>query len=172
MQKILFLHQSSSIGGGSYCLLNIIKTLDTNCYKPIVALMSYGPLVEELSNLDVEVVLFTKMSFFPYNRPIYKVGSIFAYIRLLSSQQAFKTILNTSKPDIVYFNNMMLAGYLKVAKEFGAKTICHVREHWPSNEHILQFTFIRNFVNIYSDRIIAILSSTYKCNFLGADNKQ
>ncbi len=25
--------------------------------------------------------------------------------------------------NIVYFNNMMLAGYLKVAKEFGAKTI-------------------------------------------------
>ena len=156
MQRILFLHQSSSVGGGSYCLLNIIKTLDTNCYKPIVALKSYGPLVEELSNLDVEVVLFTKMSFFPYNRPIYKVGSILAYIRLLSSQRAFNTILNTSKPDIVYFNNMMLAGYLKVAKKFGAKTICHVREHWPSNEHILQLGFIRKFVNIYSDRIIAI----------------
>lgn len=58
MKNVLFIYHTSSIGGGSYCLLNILKTLDRNNIKPVVLLRDKGPLVDEIQKYGIEVILF------------------------------------------------------------------------------------------------------------------
>ena len=53
--KILYIFHVSVIGGGSFCLLNIIKQLDKNTYTPIVLLKSDGPLAVELKKIGATV---------------------------------------------------------------------------------------------------------------------
>ena len=48
MKRILFVHHVSSIGGGSYCLLNLLKEVDQEKFQPVVLLQENGPLVSEI----------------------------------------------------------------------------------------------------------------------------
>ena len=60
MKRILYVHQVSSVGGASFCLLNIIKGLDRQKYAPSVLLKENGPLAEEFRKLGVTVFLLMK----------------------------------------------------------------------------------------------------------------
>ena len=115
MKRILFLHQASTIGGGSYCLLNVVKAVDRSLFTPIVALNGNGPLVDELRKLDVEVIIFPQMAAIPYNRTLYSLHNILAYRKVDKSKPAFKKLLIDNKIDIVYLNNMMIYRYLRPA---------------------------------------------------------
>lgn len=156
MQRILFIHQSSEIGGGSYCLLNVIKALDRSKFIPILVLKKTGPLVEEIKKLNVEIIIFNKLESILYNEALLKPKNSLRYLHIMFSISAFKSMLKSNKIDIVYINNMMLYRYLKPAKESGCKTIMHVREHWPLNEHIIQLSWARKMVHKYCDQLIAI----------------
>lgn len=156
MTKILFMHQASTIGGGSYCLLNIVKSLDYSLFEPIVALRNHGPLEDELINLGVSVVIFPEMVSLPYNKPLWKWRSIKTYLKIHHSIPKFKELLSNLNVSIVYFNNMMLCRYLQPAKECNCKTVIHVREHWPLDEHVVQLSWARNCVYNYADKLIAI----------------
>lgn len=156
MKRILFMHQTSSIGGGSYCLLNIIKALDRQLYEPVVTLQSEGALAIELRKMDVEVVIFHQMAAVPYNRSLWNYGCVKAYFRVCRSLIPFAELLKEVKCDVLYLNNMMIYPYLKVAKEQGVSTVLHVREHWPLDEHKVQLNWARKAVYAYADRLIAI----------------
>ena len=54
MKTILYVFHCSTIGGGSYCLLNVLKNLDRSQYKPAVLLATQGALVEEINKLVSE----------------------------------------------------------------------------------------------------------------------
>lgn len=150
------MHQASSIGGGSYCLLNIIKEFDKTLFEPLVALKSEGPLADELRKLGVEVLIFREMAAIPYNRGLLQRGCIAAYWAVERSKKALKQLLIENKIDVLYLNNMMLCRYLQPAKECGCKTVIHVREHWPLNEHKRQLEWARKCVYQYADKMIAI----------------
>lgn len=156
MTRILFMHQTSSIGGGSYCLLNIIKAIDRERFEPVVALLSVGPLADELRKMDVEVVIFRQMAAMPYNRGLLQRGSLKAYWDIRKSIPVLKELLKDMNIDVLYLNNMMLCSYLQSAKECGCKTVVHVREHWPLNEHKRQLEWARKCVYRYADKMIAI----------------
>lgn len=156
MTRILFMHQVSSIGGGSYCLLNIIKAIDRTLWEPVAALKSEGPLADELRKLGVEVVIFSRMAAIPYNRGLMQRGSLRAYWAVERSKKALKQLLADNKIDVLYLNNMMLCRYLQPAKECGCKTVVHVREHWPLDEHKSQLEWARKCVYQYADKMIAI----------------
>lgn len=156
MKRILFMHQASTIGGGSYCLLNILREIDKSNIEPIACLASDGPLRMEIEKLGIEVVIFTQMAAIPYNRSLWSYSSARAYWRVKQSISSFKQLLNDKNIDVVYLNNMMIYKYLKPAKECGCKTILHCREHWPMDEHLMQLQWARNAVYKYADELIAI----------------
>lgn len=156
MKRILFMHQASTIGGGSYCLLNILREIDKSVIQPVACLASDGPLRMEIEKLGIEVVIFPKMAAIPYNRSLWSYSSIRAYWRVKQSISSFKKLLNDKKIDVVYLNNMMICKYLKPAKECGCKTILHCREHWPMDEHLTQLQWAQNAVYKYADELIAI----------------
>lgn len=155
-KKILFMHHASSIGGGSYCLLNIIKGIDRSEIDVTVMLRTEGPLTYELEAEGVNVVYFPEMIDIPYNKSLLIPSSINAYRKLAKSLDVFKRQLLNLKPEILYINNTMLCGYLKSARELNIKTIIHIREHWPLGEHTFQLNWVRNCVNKYADEMVAI----------------
>lgn len=156
MKKVLFIHHASTIGGGSYCLLNLLKEIKKDNFKPLVLLKDKGPLKEEIEKLGIEVIFFPNMHTVPYNKSLLKPSSLTRYIKVFQSLSPFKQILKDNAIDIIYLNNMMLYPYLKVSKELGIKSIIHVREHWPLDEHRFQLKYARKVVKECADEIVAI----------------
>ena len=149
------MHQASSIGGGSYCLMNIVKALDNTKWEPMVALKSHGQLEDELSKMGVKVVLFPQMMGIPYNLPL-TLRNFWTYCQVWCSEKACEELLRREQIDVLYLNNMMIAPYLLPAKKAGCKTVMHVREHWPLNEHKKQLEWVRRIVYENCDKLIAI----------------
>ena len=156
MRSILFVHHVSVIGGASYCLLNILKEVDRSKYTPIVLLKDKGPLVDEISRLGISVYYLPSLCTVPYNVTFVKPSTIQSYRKVCKSKIAFFQILQQIKPDILYLNNSMLYPYLRIAKEAGIKTLIHIREHWPLDEHVIQLSWFQKNISKYADHIIAI----------------
>lgn len=156
MKRILFVHHISRIGGASYCLLNILKTLDRERFEPVVCLAAGGPLADEVRRLGMECVFFPPMSTVPYNRPFFLPSSLKSYASVAMSLSGFGKLLKDKEIDIVYLNNTMLWPYLRPASQAGCRTVLHVREHWPPDEHCRQLGAAREYARRYADRIVAI----------------
>ena len=166
MKKILFVYHASNIGGGTYCLLNILKEIDRTKYKPVVLLCADGDLVKEIKSLGIDVYFMSSITIVPYNNSIWKRGVIQAYKNIKKSFSDFRNIIKEIRPDAVYLNTMMLAPYLKVAKEAGCRTLIHIREHWPLEEHKFQFSRLQKTITEYADQVVAI--SRYSASLVPA----
>lgn len=169
MKTVLYIYHTSSIGGGSYCLLNILKTVDRTIVTPIVLLKENGPLVDEIKALNIPVYFLPTLSTVPYNVSTFTPGKIKNAIRLISSLRKYEAILKEVNPDIVYVNTMMLYPYLCPAKKLGLKTVIHIREHWPEGEHRWQRNTALKHINKFADHIVAI--NTYSASMLNFSSK-
>lgn len=154
MKKILYVHQVSSVGGASYCLLSIIKGLNREKYSPSVLLKGEGPLADEFRKLNVTVYIMPELCAIPYNKSLLEVKTWIGYAEVAKGCRKFERFLSNHDFDIVYLNNMMLYPYLKKIKD--SKSIIHVREHWPLNEHKLQLCRAQKTVHEYATRVVAI----------------
>lgn len=158
MKTILYVYHASNIGGGTYCLLNMIKALDRKAYRPIVLLGSEGPLVAELKALEVDILFISTITTVPYNKSLFTLHNIMRIMRIVQSLKLFCHILHKIKPDIVYLNTMMLYPFLRIAKKNGIKTVIHIREHWPENQHCIQRKLAISQIRKFADQVIAINS--------------
>lgn len=156
MKTVLFVHTSSDVGGGSYCLLNLIKHIDRYNFTPMALLCTDGPLVKELKALGVQVYLLNSFYCIPYNRSILQLGTFYTYVQILLSFSSFKKKLIEINPEIVYLNSTLLYPYLWIIKKLKKKAIIHIREHWPLNEHKVQLLVLQKIISKNSDKIIAI----------------
>ena len=154
MKRVLYVHQVSSVGGASFCLLNIIKGLDRQKYVPSVLLKANGPLAEELHKLDVTVYFLPSLCAIPYNKSLSDWRTWLGYFHVHIACKQFSKFLKKHHFDLVYLNNMMLYPYLREIK--GCPSIVHVREHWPLNEHKIQLTKAQRCVRQYATRVVAI----------------
>lgn len=156
IKKILFVHHVSHIGGGSFCLLNLLKEVERDKYEPIVLLQGDGPLVNEIHKLGIKVMFMSSLRTIPYNQSLFKYSSISTYWSVYHSQKHFQKILCEIQPDILYLNNTMLYPYLLTAHRYGVRTIIHIREHWPLDEHKIQLYVLSSYINKYADHLVAI----------------
>lgn len=153
MKKILYVHHVSCIGGASYCLLNLIKALDRSIYEPYVLLKDNGPLVDRLKGENVTVFIMGQLCAIPYNQTLLDWRTVSGYFKVYKSRKTFRRFLRSHYFDLVYLNNMMLYPYLK---EIRSKSIIHIREHWPLNEHSRQLSVAKKYVKKYAARVVAI----------------
>lgn len=167
--KILYIFHVSVIGGGSFCLLNIIKQLNKNTYTPIVLLKNDGPLAVELKKLGATVYFEKSISTVLYNINIFKLHSIQLIYGVLFSLPKIKKWLKKIEPDIFHLNTMMLYPYLRPASQLKIKTVVHMRENWPKGEHQIQFKLAKWFINKYADKIVAINQTS--ADILGLPDK-
>lgn len=163
------MYHVSTVGGGSFCLLNILKAIDRTHVSPVVLLKQDGPLVAEIKALDIPVYFLSTLSTVPYNVSTFTPQKIKNAVRLISSLSSYKSILREINPDVVYVNTMMLYPYLRPAKEMGIKTIIHVREHWPKGEHKWQRNIALKHIDKFADHIVAI--NSYSASMLDFSSK-
>lgn len=156
MKTILYVFHCSTIGGGSYCLLSILKNIDRTKYFPKVLLAYEGPLADEIRKLNIEVLFYQGIDSVPYNLSLWKRGTIAKYCKIEKSLSGYIEIVKRINPDLVYLNSMMLYPYLKPTKEAGYKTVIHIREHWPLNQHSKQLRRVQNFIQKYANHVVVI----------------
>lgn len=155
MKRILFVYHTSVIGGGSNCLINIIRRLDRGLFYPQVLLKEPGPLSEELKKLDVQVHFCRFIQVIPYNQSLFKISTVIGYTRVLFSTYFVLRRIIKLQIDAVYLNTFMLY-YLVLVKFFNIESYIHLREHWPKSENQVQFKIGRFFAKNLAKKIIAI----------------
>jgi len=168
-KKILFLYHTSTIGGGSFCLLNILKNIDRGSITPSVLLIEEGPLVKEIKNLGINVFFLSKMHDVPYNTTIFTISKIRNAFDIYCSLKQFEDLIKEIKPDVVYINTMMLYPYLRAAKRSRCRTVMHIREHWPEGEHSWQRNTALEHIAKYADEVIAI--NRYSASMIKSYNR-
>lgn len=156
MKKILFVFHTSTICGGSFCLLNILRALDRRQFCPLVVLQGYGPLVDEIKKLGIEVYYVDKLRIVPYNTSLLIPSNLLSIYHIVCSFGPFKKLLLKIKPDIVYINSMMIYPYLRIVKSAGFKSVIHIREHWPEGQHRFQRRMALSHISKNADKVIAI----------------
>jgi len=154
--NILYVYHVSLIGGGSFCLFNIIKKLDRDLFDPFVLLKNEGPLCAELKKLGATVILERAISTVPYNKSLFNINSIKQIFSIFRSLKKVKYWIKETNADIVHLNTMMMYPYAIPASTLGKKVVIHVREHWPLSEHKIQYRIAQKTILRYSDKIIAI----------------
>ena len=155
-RNILYIFHVSTFGGGSLCLLNLVKELNKEKFNPIVLLKSFGPLCDELEKVGATVLIEPSISTVPYNRPLFKLNSIKQIIAIFISIKKVKRWIKETEADIIHINTMMMYPYSIPAYNLQRKVIIHVREHWPVKENIFQLNFARKIIEKYSNVVIAI----------------
>ena len=156
MIKILYIFHVSNYGGGSLCLLNIVKELDKEKYEPIVLLKEWGPLCDDLKKVGATILIEPSINTVPYNRSLFNIISIKQIISVFLSLRKIKYWIKKTDADIIHLNTMMMYPYAIPAKKEKRKVIVHVREHWPAKEHVFQLQVARKIIDKYSNSIIAI----------------
>ena len=157
--NILYIFHVSTIGGGSFCLLNIIKKLDRDKFNPIVMLRTDGPLSTELKRLKVEVIFESTLSTVPYNKNIFSIGSIIQIYYIILSIKRVIYWTKYTNADIVYLNTMMMYPYIIPLHKMRKKVIIHIRERWIKNKYIVQYNIAKIIINKYANKSIAINES-------------
>ncbi len=165
-KRILFVHHVAAIGGGSYCMLNLVKTIDRTRFEPHILLGEDGPLADEFDKMGIPVDVLSEITPFPYNKALYRRSCIERYFAQPASKKAFDRYLATHPGfDVVYLNNLLLCPLLPLGKKHGCKTVIHIREHWPENEHVFQLSVIRRMIKKWADCVIAI--NSYSASVVG-----
>lgn len=171
MKRILFVHQTSAIGGGSFCMLNVIRELDKTLFHIEVLVPKEGPLCTELRKLSITVHTIGGLRGIPYNRDVWKPKFALSYFYAFKIRKKIRSFIREHSYDIIYLNSMMLYPLLKTIKKEGIKAVIHIREHWPLKKHRLQLSYAQKHIEKYADQIFAINKysasmfpiSAYKC---------
>jgi glycosyltransferase involved in cell wall biosynthesis len=154
--NILYIFHVSFLGGGSLCLLNLVKELDKENYNPIVLLKNWGPVCEELKRVGATIIIEPTLNTVPYNRPLFEINSIRQIIPMMLSIKKVKYWIKKTDAQIVHINTMMMYPYAIPGFTLSRKVIIHIREHWPIDQHFLQLKFARKIIDKYTDLIISI----------------
>lgn len=155
-KNILYVFHVSFIGGGSLCLLNLVKAVDKEKFNPIVLLKAHGPLCTELEKVGASVFIEPSLNTVPYNRSLFRFNSMKQILKVLFSIKKVESWIYKLKPEILHINTMMMYPYAIPGKRLKTKVIIHAREHWPRNENIFQLNFAKKIINKYADLVIAI----------------
>jgi glycosyltransferase involved in cell wall biosynthesis len=119
MKRILFVHNSSMIGGANRALLGLFAAIDRGRYEPWSVLPTKGPMEEELQHLDVA-------------HTIMNVGELSAGTGWAGRQAAvwFRSLMTVARGRVKLIHAMSPLTYRMPAlagHAMGAKCVCHLQ---------------------------------------------
>jgi len=146
-------------------LVRLLEKIDRSCYEPIVLFLQDGPGVTLIQALGIKTYIESGITYFPHGEgafiPIRSFQPWLAFLRffqiLTSAQRTFKFIKD-HPVDLVHINSIVLLGSLWGAHLSGVPTILHVREVLARGVFGFRRMLIRNMIDIFADRVIAIAS--------------
>lgn len=126
MKKILYLHAGAELYGADIVLLELLKNLNNDKYKPYVILPCYGPLVDKLkyNNIDVDVVEYPilRRKYFTPLGIINYIKDYFKYCKIIVNKAKEKDI------DIVHVNTAAVLEGIYVKKMLKIPQVWHIHE--------------------------------------------
>lgn len=155
-KNVLYIFHVSAIGGGSLCLLNLVKELDKDKFKPYVLLKGPGPIREEIEKVGGTVIIERSINTVPYNTTLLRGNSVMQITAVLLSMKKVKYWIEKTAADIVHINTMMMYPYAIPAYNLSRKVVIHIRENWPANENKYQLRLAQKIIKKYTHAIIAI----------------
>jgi len=130
MRKILYLNHVSELGGGEYCLLNLMLNLNKEKYEPVLLLQEPGPL-SKLAEENGITTYFLKMR--GWRRLKYLP------VNYLVTLKHLKKLIYEQKIDLVHCNAYRLNPYAALAaKDTHTPCFCHIR-WFRKKDHIKKF---------------------------------
>ena len=161
MKKILYLHPCAYVYGSDLVLLELIKGLDKNKYKPIVVLPTNGPLVNRLKEIGVDVHI---IEYPVLCRKICTPKGILNYICTYKKycKEIIKLIENENI-DIVHANTIAVLEGIYIAKKLKKPLVWHIHETLKKPRIVYKVTSY--LVGKYSTKIICV-SNSVKDNLL------
>ncbi|SDH86959.1 Glycosyltransferase involved in cell wall bisynthesis [Planococcus glaciei] len=159
MKKIVIIHHSASIGGGSISLTDIVEMISEK-YEVITYCPEYPPDLKEymqklnmkVKTFNIPIPMFNQYSGGPkfYSRSFWKHLYSYRYIKM------WESLLIKENPEIVIVNSSVLALLGPTIKKIGAKSICFVRETFNENIFSLSNTFMKYMLNEWFDGVLFI----------------
>ena len=126
MKKILYLHAGAELYGADIVLLELLKNLNNDKYKPYVILPCHGPLVDKLkyNNIDVDVVEYPilRRKYFTPLGIINYIKDYFKYCKIIVNKAKEKDI------DIVHVNTAAVLEGIYVKKMLKIPQVWHIHE--------------------------------------------
>lgn len=165
MIKILFVQHCSAIGGGSWCLYEILRHLDRDRFEPVVLLCEQGPLADRIRSLNIPVTVLPTLVQFPVYERGQMAGQILGMLGLIKkifaypkSFRAFYNFCRACRPDVVHLNSLALLTLPWPAKKSGVKTVLlHNREHWEPKGVLRVKNLLKNWiVGRFVDHVLSI----------------
>lgn len=162
MEKILFFHHSSAIGGAGISGLNAIRTLRKLGYDVVVYCRGEQSDMVELFRSNGFKTIDGKNSptFIPHC-----VGSSYSFfspafwsyiVSVFKEKKQIAQYIKKENPDIVVVNSMTLFWIGKIAKSFSKKTVCFFRETYVHGLIGFRTRFIRKKLSKYFDKVLFI----------------
>ncbi len=163
--KILYVQHCSAIGGGSWCLFELIRELQRvdKSMECSALLFEEGPLADRLRSIGVPVDVDSGLSaitplFDGRAHWIAWLEFIRELFRLPLGSYRFYRYCRRTQPDIVHLNTSALFAFALPAKWAGAKKVfLHNREHWWADGLLRPKTGLKNFVvKHFVDQVFSI----------------
>src|SRR6056297_750671 len=121
--KILYLITKSNWGGAQRYVFDLVSTLDTTLYEPVVVLGGDGELTEKLQAIGVRVItLQSAQRDISFTKELRLFGELF-------------TIVRREQPDILHVNSSKAGGVgCFVGRLLGVKRVIFTAHGWAFNE--------------------------------------
>ena len=167
-KKILFLNHCPAIGGAGISGLNVLNAINKDQYDIVVYCTSTSnQMLDMFKGCGYNViaggnspVIFSHFS--GAEKFIFSRTAIINYVQIFKDRKKIIRIIEDLKPDIVIMNSMTLFWIGKIAKKFGAKTICIFQETYTNGIIGLRTAYIKHQLTKYTDSISFI--SAYDMN--------
>lgn len=159
---MLFFHHCGTVGGAGISGLNCLNSIPKD---------EYDVTVYSVSNPDNMVKIFrqngyrvieggnTPVSFthcVGSEKPAWSPKAIINYCKVNKNKKYIEKAISEENPDVVVANSMTLFWIGKIAKKYGAETICFFRETYINGLFGVRTNYIKKNLSKYFDKIAFI----------------
>jgi glycosyltransferase involved in cell wall biosynthesis len=137
---ILYFEPSTGYGGSSRCLVDWLRHLDKEVFKPVVLVYFDGPAIKQIRDLGVETITVPYFKFFKLlvlrlkGKRVFSYGVMFLDILFNSIPLSvyFTLFIISHKITLLHLNSGMTIGFPGIVASFVTRRpcVCHIHGKW------------------------------------------
>ena len=155
--KVLFVSNSATLGGAPRVMLDLVRHISRDRFKPSVLLGGVGPAVAEFSKVAPTYV-------FRYPVAIPKTGRIQNLLRPIVEKIWFRYVVDQTQPDVIYHNTIGGEHWMRHALALKLPRIMHV--HGVPVDYMARGNSYLNLIATYATHYICC--SRHEADRLGS----
>lgn len=156
--RVLLVHHSAQIGGGTRSLLDVVEMLRSEYSVSVCAPSDPPGLARQVRERGVGFVPMTLAAplYNHYNggSAVFSRTFLAGRIRSARHRRAWLRLIESEAPDVVIMNSAVLAPLGQVAREAGAVPLCMVRETFPPRRWSLRTRLLYRMLDGNFDAVV------------------